>query len=190
LAYLKSRLLLPNPPSDEPNPAEMAEALKFQLLRLEAMQKASAALFELPQLNSDTFLCGNPPEWEVIEKPRYYLPLFDLLASLGAPLRRKKAEVYSIKPMRLYSLEESVTRMRRLFGMALTPNWSMLAQYLPALTSEEALEAKSALASTFAATLELVKAGELEVRQDGTFAPIFLRKRETPPTTENPEGNA
>jgi segregation and condensation protein A len=184
LAYLKSRLLLPEPPTDEPNAADMAEALKFQLLRLEAMQKASQRIQERPQLGADIFLRGNPPEIEILEKPRYYLPLYDLLAALSGPLRRRKPETYSIKPMRLFSLEECVSRMRRLFGVG--PDWNVLQNFLPSFSTEETIETKSALASTFAATLELVKSGELEIRQDGTFAPIFLRRREHM-TTENEE---
>jgi segregation and condensation protein A len=185
LAYLKSRLLIPDPPADEPDPATLADALRFQLLRLEAMQKAAQTLLDLPQLESDIFLRGAPIVREVQEKPRYYLPLFDLLAALGGPLRRRKAEVYSLKPMRLFSLEESVSRMRRLLGIG--PEWGVLQNFLPVFSTEEPLEAKSALASTFAATLELVKAGEFEVRQDGTFAPLYLRRRQAKPDAPLPD---
>ncbi len=179
LAFLKSRLLLPDPPKDEPNPADMAEALKFQLLRLEAMQKAAAALHEQPQLDRDVFLRGLPPVIEVEVKPTYYLPLYDLLSALAAPLRRRPAETYNIKPRRLFSLEESVGRLRRLLGGM--PNWTVLHSFMPDISGEEPMEARSAIASTFAATLELVKAGELELRQDETFAPIYIRKRDVKP---------
>ncbi|HAX92056.1 MAG TPA: segregation/condensation protein A, partial [Rhodospirillaceae bacterium] len=73
LAYLKSRMLLPELQEDEPNPAEMAEALKFQLLRLEAMQNASRQLFDLPQLGSDFFLRGLPEPRTIEETPVYFL---------------------------------------------------------------------------------------------------------------------
>ncbi|MGK4422579.1 hypothetical protein ACSLVQ_30445, partial [Klebsiella pneumoniae] len=75
-------LLLPEPQVDEspPDPAAMAEALKFQLLRLEAMQKAAKQMQELPQLGSDFFLRGKPEPIEVEEKPIYFLPIQDLLA--------------------------------------------------------------------------------------------------------------
>jgi len=179
LAFLKSRLLLPEPeqPKEETDPATMAEALRFQLLRLEAMQTAAKQIQERPQLGSDIFLRGIPEPVEVEIKPVYFLPIQDLLTSLSAPMRRRKPETYSIVRTRLYSLEESVARLRHLMGNV--PSWGVLQNYLPDVAgAEEILEARSALASTFAATLELVKNGELELRQDGSFAPIYVRKRE------------
>jgi len=181
LAYLKSRLLLPEPeraPEEGGDPASMAEALKFQLLRLEAMQKAAKQVQEMPQLGADIFLRGIPEPVEVEEKPIYFLPIQDLLKALCAPSRRRKPEAYSIGRTRFYSLQESVVRMRHLLGIM--PEWSVLQKFMPdLLEAEEALEVRSAIASTFAATLELVKNGELELRQDGTFAPIYVRSRTT-----------
>jgi segregation and condensation protein A len=180
LAYLKSRLLLPDLPQEEPNPAAMAEALKFQLLRLEAMQQASQKMQQLPQLGTDIFLRGQPEAIEIEEKPIYFLPLNDLITALAAPQRRRKPQTYSIPTTRLYSLEESVQRLSRLLGVM--PSWNSLQTFLPELLElAEPLEIRSALASTFAASLELVKAGQLELQQAGTFAPIYVRRRETLP---------
>jgi segregation and condensation protein A len=181
LAFLKSRLLLPEPQEDEPNAGEMAEALKFQLQRLEAMQRAAQQIQALPQLGSDIFLRGRPEAIEVEENPIYFLPLGDLLMALAAPLRRRKPEAYNIKPTRLYSLEESIERLRRLLGVM--PSWNALQSFLPEILGA-GLERRSAIASIFAATLELVKNGELELRQDGGFAPIYLRGRDDPPMGE------
>lgn len=175
LAYLKSRLLLPQPPEDGPNPADMADALKFQLQRLEAMQKAAQQLQDLPRLGIDIFLRGEPEGIEVEEQPVYYLPLGDLLTALAAPLRRRKPVAYNIRLRRLYSIEESVERLTRLLGTM--PPWSALLEFLPEAMGD-AVERRSALASTFAATLELAKNGKLEMRQDGTFAPIYLCRRD------------
>src|ERR1700733_1162916 len=116
LAFLKSRLLLPQPEEDEPDAGQMAEALKFQLQRLEAMQKAAQDIPALPALGFDIFLRGKPEEIEVEEQPVYFLPLYDLLTAVAAPLRRKKPEAYSIMQSRLYSMEESVERLRQLLG--------------------------------------------------------------------------
>lgn len=179
LAFLKSRLLLPEPVENlgEPDPAAMAEALKFQLLRLEAMQKAAQQVQALPQLGTNIFLRGQPEDMEVEEKPIYFLPIQDLLSALAAPMRRKKPDAYNIAPIRLYSMEESVDRLRDLLGTM--PSWTILQHFLPEdMSQEQILQVRSALASTFAATLELVKNGELELRQDGTCAPIYLRRRE------------
>jgi len=188
LAFLKSRLLLPEPvdAQGEPDPIAMAEALKFQLLRLEAMQKAAQQVQALPQLGIDIFMRGQPEAMEVEENPVYFLPIQDLLSALSAPLRRRKPVAYNIAPLRLYSLEESVTRLRDLLGSM--PSWSVLQSFLPTdMSPDQILQVRSAFASTFAATLELVKNGELELRQDGTCAPIYLRRREVPiePITES-----
>ncbi len=176
LAFLKSRLLLPEPEQQEGevDPVLMAEALRFQLLRLEAMQKAAQQIQARPQLGVDIFCRGRPEEFEVEEKPIYFLPIQDLLSALSAPMRRRKPEHYHIAPMRLYSLEESVVRLRHLLGIM--PDWSVLQNFMPDyISTDQVLQVRSAVASTFAATLELVKNGELELRQDGTFAPIYLR---------------
>lgn len=179
LAFLKSRLLLPEPQvaEGEADPAAMAEALKFQLLRLEAMQKAAKQIQERLQLGIDIFLRGAPEPMEIEEKPVYFLPIQDLFSALAAPMRRRKPEQYSVEPTRLYSMEESVERMRNLLGVM--PSWGVLRSFLPEMSNEvPTLEQRSAIASTFAATLEMVKNGEMEVRQDGTFAPIYVRRRE------------
>jgi segregation and condensation protein A len=176
LAYLKSRLLLPaETPTGEPDPSQMADALRFQLLRLEAMQRMAKLVQERPQLGIDVFLRGEPEEMEVEENPVYFLPVQDLLLALAAPLRRRKPETYSIAPTRLYSLEESLERLRALLGVA--PDWDVLQAFLPPLTEGPPLERRSAIASAFAATLELVKNGEIELRQDGLHQPIYLRRR-------------
>lgn len=176
LAYLKSRLLLPEPPEDEPNPADMAQALKFQLLRLEAMKKAAQELYDLPQLGYDFFIRGRPEPLKIEEQPVYYLPIYDLLSALGAPQRRRKPEQYNIQPTKLYSMEESLLRLRRMLGGG--PEWDSLFSYLPNMKGHEGLQARSAIASTFAAMLELVKAGEVELQQSQTFSTIYLRTRD------------
>lgn len=173
LAYLKSRLLLPEPPQSEPDPAELAGALRFQLQRLAAMRDAAEKLQDLPQLGHDIFLNGRPETLKRIEVPVYHLSLFDLLQALAAPQRRTKAPRYSIAAQKLVSLEAALERVRAMLGYM--PVWAELSQFIPE-TLGDPLEQRSAIASTFAASLELAKFGELVLRQDGNFAPIYLRR--------------
>jgi segregation and condensation protein A len=127
---------------------------------------------------------GIPEPVEIEEKPIYFLPIQDLIAAIAAPSRRRKPATYSVVRTRLYSLEESVSRLRHLLGSM--PSWGVMQTYLPdVIAAEEVLEVRSAFASTFAATLELVKSGELELRQDGTFAPIYMRRREVTQTDDS-----
>ena len=153
----------------------MSSALKFQLLRLEAMQKAARQVLDLPQLGVDFFRRGLPEKREVEENPVYFLPLYDLLSALGAPQRRRKPEHYDIAPTRLYSMEESLTRLRRMLGGL--PQWGSLQMFLPNMLGHDTLESRSAIASTFASVLEMVKEGELEVRQGQTFSTLYVKNR-------------
>ncbi|NDE90960.1 MAG: segregation/condensation protein A [Alphaproteobacteria bacterium] len=184
LAYLKSRLLLPAPPkAEEPSAVELAEALAFQLKRLEAMQKASSWLQELPQEGRGFVFRGmREPDIKHI-LPVYYLGLYDLLKAVKAPLQRNNQGEYRIAPTKLFSMDEARERMRKMLGFM--PQWSELSLFMPeewedmtmneGATSEVVL--RSALASTFAASLELAKQGQIELRQDGNFGPIYLRPK-------------
>ena len=178
LAYLKSRLLLPEPEPNEiePTGAELAAALQFQLQRLEAMRNVGAKLMERPQLGRDIFARGAPEAIE-IERTAIYAPtLYDLLKAYGEHRRRQEGSTLTIRPLDLYSLEEALQRLNELLGTL--PDWTTLAQFLP-VRPDGSLLGRSALAAHFAASLELVKAGRIELRQDTAFGPIWLRR--TPP---------
>ncbi|MFD1624202.1 segregation and condensation protein A [Azospirillum griseum] len=172
LAYLKSRLLIPEPEDEEPSGEDMAAALAFQLQRLEAMKTAAQALFARPRLGQDVFARGAPEDIDIRRKSVYEVTLYDLLRAYGDHRKRQEGGVLRIQPVRLYSLEDAVRRLSDLLGHM--PDWATLASFLPA--EEGSLLTRSAMAAHFAATLELAKAGQVELRQDSAFAPIFLRR--------------
>lgn len=178
LAYLKSRLLLPaNDEEDEPSGAELAARLAFQLQRLEAMRKVSEELMQRPQRGQDFFARGEPEEWSVDTTTIFGATLFDLLAAYGAIKERQGASTLHITPMKLYSMDDALERLGRLLGGA--PDWTTLVQFLPEGIGDD-LVMRSALASTFAASLELARQGKLQLNQAQTFAPIYVRaKQET-----------
>ncbi|MCE2510589.1 MAG: segregation/condensation protein A [Alphaproteobacteria bacterium] len=177
LAYLKSKLLLPEPEEDEdgPSAAEMAEALAFQLRRLEAMQEASQRLFALPQLGRDVFNRGNPEGITIIGKSVYVLSLYDLLRSYGEIQGRAELGMLHIEPTNLFTMEEGLKRLSAMLGG--TPDWQTLRSYLPAVP-EGGLRRRSAIASTFSASLELVRTGKAELRQEQNFGPLYIRARD------------
>ena len=186
LAYLKSRLLLPEPPSDgEPSGAEMAAALAFQLQRLEAMQKAGQSLLALPQLNRDFFRRGEPEPVRLIQVPFYTLTLYDLLKAYGTHPGRKREGVLHIEPLRLFSMDDALHRIGELLGYVL--DWTTLRRFLPDDLQETPLQRRAAMAATFAASLELARSGRIYLRQDGTFGPIYVRRAE--PQSEEPVAN-
>ncbi|WP_372399396.1 ScpA family protein [Azospirillum sp. HJ39] len=175
LAYLKSRLLLPEPEGEEPSGEDMAAALAFQLQRLEAMKEAAAKLFARPRLGIDVHPRGAPEDLDLLRKPVYEVTLFDLLRAYGAQRARKDSSVLHIAPIRLYSMEEAVQRLSALLGRM--PDWATLASFLPGGQDGGGLLTRSALAAHFAATLELAKAGRVELRQESAFAPLYVRSR-------------
>jgi segregation and condensation protein A len=181
LAYLKSRLLLPEPQGeDEPSGAELAAALRYRLQRLEAMQRAGEGLMARPALGRDVFARGAPEPLPIVTRADYQVSLYDLLTAYGALRGRGQAQSLRIAPSEFYSVDEALHRLGRLIGEI--PGWRTLAAFLPP-DLHGGLVWRSALASTFAASLEMAREGKLQIRQDGAFGPIYLRGRDP----ESPE---
>ena len=176
LAYLKSRLLIPAPEEDEePSGAEMAAALKFQLQRLEAMQNSGKRLMAMARLGQDFFARGEVEPFRILAKPILQVSLYDLLSAYARNSTRAKVTNLRISPPEIYAVEDALQRLRGLLGDA--PSWRSLVSFLPE-DLRDGLIQRSAVASTFAASLELCREGKLEIRQDGVFGPIFFRARQ------------
>ena len=176
LAYLKSRLLIPGMEDEDNSTApEMAEALTFQLRRLDVMRDAGEALMVRPRLGRDVFVRGAPEGMDVVNRPVYELSLYEVLKSYADNRRRAKASQLTIESSSLYSLSDALERMRGLIGNM--PNWTTLRAFLPKHLMD-GIVLRSGIASTFSASLEMVKEGRAEIRQSGSFGPIFVRKKE------------
>ena len=176
LAYLKSRLLLPEPETEgEPTGAELAAALAFQLQRLQAMKEAGAKLMALPQLGRDFLPRGEPERFRTITRSVYSDTLYDLLKAYGTHSGRRHEGALHILPTDLYSMDDALKRLGGLIGK--TMDWTVLASFLPPGLGS-GLVRRSALAATFAASLEMARSGRLKLRQDRTFGPIYVRRNE------------
>jgi segregation and condensation protein A len=175
LAYLKSRLLLPEQHEPDGISAEdMATALAHRLRRLEAIRQVAEQLLGRPQLGREVFARGLPEPIADIKKPEWSATLYDLLSAYAVQ-RQKQARAYVRLPKRtVWSLAEAREAVERLIGLA--TDWCALDDYLVAYMVEPA-HAATVRASSFAATLELVREGRVEVNQQKAFAPIYLRKR-------------
>ena len=181
LAYLKSRLLLPDPePEDQEEVMDMADALKFQLMKLQAMQNAGRQLMALPRLGQQRFKNGQPEKFSVTENVAFTATLFDLLKSYGHMASSKEASTLTISATKLFSVEEAVQRLGQLIGRS--PGWSTLQSFMPPGLASP-MDRRSALASHFTASLELVRDGELKLRQDSEFGPIWLSTTKQRPQT-------
>lgn len=179
LAYLKSRLLLPEPPGDEePTGEEMAAALAFQLQRLEAVREAGARLLARPRLGRDVFARGQPEPVQATTTTVVVVTLYDLLKAYGEHVRRRQPQVLAVEPSEVYSVKDALAWLTRALGRS--PGWENLWNFLPPDTVQElrggrpGLTERSAFAATFAASLELARQGRLRLRQAGAFGPIYI----------------
>ncbi len=176
LAYLKSRLLLPDTPGPAGQSAEdMATALALRLKRLEAIRDVAERLFGRPQLDRDVFRRGQPEPIAHIKRPEWTATLYDLLSVYAQQRQRKALSHVRLAKRTVWSLAEARETLERLIGQA--ADWTRLDQYLISFVVEPSL-APTVFASSFASTLELVREGLMEVHQQEAFAPLYVRKRQ------------
>jgi segregation and condensation protein A len=176
LAFLKSRLLLPPDPTDEgPSGEELAAHLAFQLERLAAMRDAAARLMARDQKGRDFFVRGIPEDVTRVRRITYSATLLDLMQGYARLRTRDEFRPYTMDRTNILTLEEALDRLRPLIGFA--GDWADLTSFLPEGWSADPARRRSATAATFAASLELAKAGKLELRQGETFAPIQIRRK-------------
>jgi segregation and condensation protein A len=177
LAFLKSRLLLPEPPAAEgPSAEEMATALANRLRRLEAIREAANRLMNRPQFQRDIFPRGNPEAIAEIRHPKYTATLYDLLTAYATQRQSRVLASVHLAKRTVWSLAEARASLERLIGMAETEDWGCLDEYLLSYVADPTQRA-TVFASSFAAALELVREGEMELNQKQAFAPLYFRKR-------------
>lgn len=191
LAYLKSRLFLPKEEkTDEPSAEDMAQALQFQLMRLEAIQDAAEKLAQRPQLGSEFFARGMPEGFETNIVTKWNVSLYDLLKAYGDIERRKDDSQYDLPTFQLMSMDNAMNRLTTMLGAlpksGVNSVWTTLGSFVPD-DIEDNLYARSALASTFTAGLELAKQGKVEFRQDGLFRPVYMRSSYRSDLSDNAE---
>jgi len=185
LAYLKSRLLLPEPPTpDGPSAEEMATALANRLRRLEAIREAANRLMNRPQLQRDIFPRGEPETIAEVRHQKYTATLFDLLSAYAVQRQQRVLASVHLSKRTVWSLAEARATLERLVGA--TEDWSCLDEYLLSYVVEPSQRA-TVFASSFAAALELVREGEMELNQKQAFAPLYFRKRAPLPTGAAPD---
>jgi segregation and condensation protein A len=172
---MKSRLLIPQKPDEAAGGEEMAALLQFRLRRLEAMRDAGARLVNRNRLGRDVFARGMPETVVVERQDRFEATLFDLLTAYASQRQRNAITSVQIAGRTVWSLKDARQRLMDLIGAV--GDWTSLDRFLiEYLVAPEARA--TAIASTFAASLELVREGAVEIRQGEAFAPLYLRLRE------------
>lgn len=176
LAFLKSRLLLPPDPNEEgPSGEELAAHLAFQLERLEAMRDVAARLMARDQLGRDFFPRGLTEDVTRVRRVSYSATLMDLMQAYARIRTKDEFRPYAFDRQHVFTMEQALDRMRGLIGYA--GDWTDLMGYLPDGWSHDPARRRSATASTFAASLELAKQGQIEIRQSSSFAAITIRRK-------------
>ncbi|RDE09293.1 segregation and condensation protein A [Pelagibacterium lacus] len=175
LAYLKSRLMVPQHDDDEePSGEEMAALLQFRLARLEAMRDAASRLMNRSLLGRDVFARGMPEPVSITRHALWEADLYQLLRAYAAQRERGIPAEYSLHQRTVWGLQEARDILERLIGQSF--EWVSLDTYLAAYLSRPE-ERATALASSFSASLELVRLGQVELRQNTAFAPLLMRRR-------------
>src|SRR6201996_8332101 len=193
LAYLKSRLVLPQEkgPDGEPTADEMATRLRWRLQRLDAMRAASTRLMGRERLDRDVFGRGDPEPVNIVKLRTYKDTLYDLLTAYATErVRKMGGGVYRpVQPIVL-QIEEARERLERVLGKI--SDWSALTRRLPQEWSG-GTRRRSAMASTLLACLEMARDGKVELQQTAPFAEIFVRDGQrlpdVPPADVPPAAN-
>ncbi|MBD9594192.1 segregation/condensation protein A [Ensifer sp. ENS05] len=178
LAYLKSRLLIPQQAKDDgPTGEEMASALAFRLKRLEAMREAATRLINRNRLGRDVFVRGAPEHIVTERKSGFDASLYDLLSAYAGLRQRQAITHVTIEKRHVWSLSDARLILARMIGGL--DDWTALDHFLVRYMTTPK-ERATAIASSFAASLEMVREGRLEIRQEEAFAPIYLRRGPNP----------
>jgi segregation and condensation protein A len=174
LAYLKSKLLLPKEEekTEGPTGEEMALQLAFRLKRLDAMRDAVARIFGRKQLGVDFFPRGMPEGVRTVRKSEYWASVYDLLKAYAEQRGKTVEKTVKWGGREVWSVREARERLQKLFGQSV--NWSILENYLEDYLEDTEVR-KTALASSFGATLELSREGFIEIRQAQPFSPLYVR---------------
>jgi segregation and condensation protein A len=178
LAYLKSKLLLPRSEEsdDQPTGEALAARLAFRLKRLEAMRNAAAKLMTRKRLGRDVFVRGMPEGVRTIRVRRYTAVIYDLLKAYAEQRKRTVKRVHVIPRRPVWSIKEARDRLQTLVGKW-ADEWVQLDRFLEQYAKAPDV-ARTALASSFGATLEMAREGLIELSQAEPFAPIYMRKRQ------------
>lgn len=174
LAYLKSRLLLPEPQKDdEPSGADLAEVLAFRLKKLEAIRSVATKLMTRPQLNRDVFARGMPAPLVIDKRSTWADDQNDLLKAYAGLRQRQMITTVHVKRREVWSLADAREILSRLVGSV--ADWTPIERFLSPYLVEG--ERQTVKASSFSALLEMVREGQVDLRQTDAFAPLYIRAR-------------
>ncbi len=174
LAYLKSKLLLPGTPEEEFKVQEVAEKLKLQLKKLELIRLLSDQMLKRKRLGREIRTRGMKGNIRSIYSSEYNLSLFDLLKTYSTIIMTKDFQKINIPKLPVFTAEDGIKTIRGFFGKLL--NWKNLDELIPKNFRSNKKFNKTGKAGIFAGSLELVKEGNLKIKQNKLFDDIYIKE--------------
>tara|TARA_A100001011_G_scaffold399558_1_gene508802 strand:- start:3260 stop:4000 length:741 start_codon:yes stop_codon:yes gene_type:complete len=174
LAYLKSKLLLPGTPEEEFKVQEVAEKLKLQLKKLELIRLLSEQMLKRKRLGREIRTRGMKAGIRPIYNSEYKVNLFELLKTYSTIIMTKDFQKMSIPKLPVFTTEEGIKTIKEFFGKL--TNWKKLDDLIPRNFRKELKYKKTGKAGIFAGSLELVKEGNLKIKQDNLFDEVYIRE--------------
>ena len=174
LAYLKSKLLLPSSPEEEFKLQEVAEKLKLQLKKLELIRLLSDQMLKRKRLGKEIRSRGMKAGIRPIYNSEYNITLFDLLKTYSSILMTKDFQKINIPRLPVFTTEDGIKTIRDFFGKLL--DWKKLDDLIPKNFKNEKKFKSTGTAGIFAGSLELVKEGNLKIKQDDLFKEIYIKE--------------
>ena len=174
LTYLKSKLILPGNPEEEFKVLEVAEKLKLQLKKLELIRLLSDQMLKRKRLGRDIYMRGIKGNIRSIYSTEYKLTLYELLKSYSSIIMTKDFQRISIPKLPVFTTEDGIKRIREFFGKLI--DWKNIDDLIPPNFKNGLQNKKTGKAGIFAGSLELVKEGNLTIKQENLFDDIYIKE--------------
>ncbi len=174
LAYLKSKLLLPGTPEEEFKVQEVAEKLKLQLKKLELIRLLSQQMLKRKRLGREIRTRGMKTGIKLIYNSEYKVNLFELLKTYSSIIMTKDFQKINIPKLPVFTTEEGIKTIKEFFGRLV--DWKNLDDLIPDNLKSGGQIKQTGKAGIFAGSLELVKEGNLKMKQENLFADIYIKE--------------
>ena len=175
LAYLKSKLLLPESDEEEFKALEVAEKLKLQLKKLELIRLLSDQMLKSKRLGKDVFMRGMKGGIKSIYNNTYSITLYELLKTYASIIMTKDFQRINIPRLPVFTTEEGIKVIKKFIGNLMS--WKNIEDLIPKNFKLEKTSKRTGKAGIFAGSLELVKEGNLVIKQDKLFSDIFIKQK-------------
>ena len=174
LTYLKSKLLLPNNPEEEFKLLEVAEKLKLQLKKLELIRLLSDQMLKRKRLGREIRIRGIRGHIRSIYSTEYKLNLYELLKTYSTIIMTKDFQKINIPKLPVFTTEDGIKRIKEFFGKLL--DWKNINDLIPQNFMKSSKYNKTGKAGIFSGSLELVKEGNLTIKQENLFDDIYIKE--------------